>query len=440
MKKLLSLLLCACTCLSLVSCAPKEESGEKSGGSGSNGESKTLDVWLQKSFSEEANSLLQERFEEFGTKNNVEVNVEIYSSSNIKQKFSAAVEAKELPDIYMTQQVSSFPFLDADIFEDMSGLISTVEKNSGEFVIKDLCYLDDKAFMIPFYNSVQMMFYRKDLLKEAGYDAPPTTWDELRTIAKDVTEKTGVSGCGIGCGVNDEDGEGTLNYILWGNGGGLYQDGKLTAVGNEKLKETLNFYTELYNVDKSIPQSAITWDASGNNTAYMAGQVAMVFNTTTVVNALKKDGMEELRANTGVAPIPAGTEGRFLPSSNVGFAVCKTGNSDVAFSALEMIYDETWYRQYIDMVAPVCAPALKNCMDTETWSEGDNKIIADCVQYKTHYWSEPDYSLTALRVGTDVYNQKLLCQTLQKILANNVSVDDALEELQGEFDQITEKY
>ena len=401
---------------------------------------KTLNVWLIKSFSEQANALLQERFEQFGDVNGADVNVEIYSSADINKKFSAALEAKALPDICMTQQVSAYPYINSDVFVPMNDLIDEVEKNTGEFIIKNLCYVDDKAFMIPFYNSIQMLFYRKDLLKQAGYDAPPATWSEFREIARAVTEKTGVYGAGIGCGVNDEDGEAVMNYMLWGNGGGIYKDGKINIENNQLLKGVLENYVGMYTDDKSIPESAISWDASGNNTGYLAGQVAMVINTTTIINSLDEPGMEDLKSNTGVAEIPAGTEGRYLPGSNVGFSVCKTEQTDMAFAALRSIYDINWYNRYTEKVVPVCGPVLKRSLEEPVWDDEVNAQIAESLQYKTNYWSHPNYELGALMTSTAVYNQKLLCQTMQSILTQNVSIDAALKELQKTVDKIAAEY
>jgi len=196
----------------------------------------------------------------------------------------------------------------------------------------------------------------------------------------------------------------------------------------------------MYTVDKSIPESAISWDASGNNKGYLAGQVAMIVNTTSLISSLQEAGMEELKNNTGVAPIPAGTAGRFLPGSNVGFSICETGQTDMAFAALETIYDINWYNRYIEKVVPVCGPVLKKSLDDAIWNEETNRTIADSLKYKTHYWSNPNYELYALLASTDVYNQRFFCQAIQNILTKNVSIENALNELQTSIEKITANY
>ena len=51
-------------------------------------------------------------------------------------------------------------------------------------------------YSVPNCDANKVLVYRKDLLKAAGYDNPPTTWDELMTIAKACT-KDGVYGFGM---------------------------------------------------------------------------------------------------------------------------------------------------------------------------------------------------------------------------------------------------
>ncbi len=40
--------------------------------------------------------------------------------------------------------------------------------------------IDDRLYGVPWYVDTRLLFYRRDLLKEAGFDAPPRTWAEWR--------------------------------------------------------------------------------------------------------------------------------------------------------------------------------------------------------------------------------------------------------------------
>ena len=41
---------------------------------------------------------------------------------------------------------------------------------------------EGKAFGMPWYTDTGLLYYRKDLLQESGFDGPPKTWDELKQM------------------------------------------------------------------------------------------------------------------------------------------------------------------------------------------------------------------------------------------------------------------
>jgi trehalose/maltose transport system substrate-binding protein len=46
--------------------------------------------------------------------------------------------------------------------------------------------VDDKVVAIPYRADIGLLFYRTDLLRQYGYPEPPTTWDELETMARGI--------------------------------------------------------------------------------------------------------------------------------------------------------------------------------------------------------------------------------------------------------------
>jgi putative chitobiose transport system substrate-binding protein len=51
--------------------------------------------------------------------------------------------------------------------------------------------LNGKSFGIPWYLTTRLTIHNTDLLKQAGINNPPATYDELAQVAKQVKEKTG---------------------------------------------------------------------------------------------------------------------------------------------------------------------------------------------------------------------------------------------------------
>src|ERR687897_1250795 len=51
---------------------------------------------------------------------------------------------------------------------------------------------NDKPYGMPWYTDTGLLYYRKDLLKESGYEGPPKTWDELKKMTSKVLDESDV--------------------------------------------------------------------------------------------------------------------------------------------------------------------------------------------------------------------------------------------------------
>ena len=48
---------------------------------------------------------------------------------------------------------------------------------------------EGKFYAVPWINDTKFLFYNKKMLADAGFSAPPTTWDELVAQAKAIKDK-----------------------------------------------------------------------------------------------------------------------------------------------------------------------------------------------------------------------------------------------------------
>ncbi|WP_319531321.1 sugar ABC transporter substrate-binding protein [uncultured Cohaesibacter sp.] len=115
---------------------------------------------------------------------------------------------------------------------------------------------DGKIYAFPLWNSTQLLYYNRDLLKKAGIDALSTdqkdrlTWKELL----DLAAKTQKSGAKWGLLFQQVDRYYQLQPLFESNGAGsgLTGEGNLTPdVTNEKWIEAAQWYQDLYNKDIS---------------------------------------------------------------------------------------------------------------------------------------------------------------------------------------------
>src|SRR5919107_1065027 len=72
---------------------------------------------------------------------------------------------------------------------------------------------------IPWFTDAGMLYYRKDLLEQAGFSDPPETWDELKEMALKTAKDTGTKNGFVFQGMNYEGGVCNGCEYIWTHGG-----------------------------------------------------------------------------------------------------------------------------------------------------------------------------------------------------------------------------
>src|SRR5258707_13455513 len=99
-----------------------------------------------------------------------------------------------------------------------------------------------KVLSVPWVSDVRILFYRKDILAQAGISSPPKTWSEFY---KDAT-KLATRGSGQ-YGLYIPQWESALPVELqWQAGGSLHAKPGLTPFNTQAVKRAGDFYTRFY--------------------------------------------------------------------------------------------------------------------------------------------------------------------------------------------------
>jgi multiple sugar transport system substrate-binding protein len=385
-----------------------------------------LTAWILKTWSEETNKGLYDRMIEFGKANKVDITPVIINSSDISQKFNAAISSGMMPDVTFCMPFYLRIMEDKKLCLDITSVVKEIEKKSGKFYSAGLEYGKDKGknYAFPIYNETRVLFCRMDLLKAAGYDNPPKTWNELRTMAKAITNKEkGIYGFGDALALTD-DCENNQRTYLWSWGGQeVKPDSKTVAINSQQTIAMVRFFTDMLRVDKSMPETVVNWDDSGNNTAYISGQCAMVVNTPTILAALDKPELKHVLNNTKLAPIPAGPAGLTTYGNSVFYmASSKTKYPAQAKALLKYLMNKEWYSSWIKSAAPVNAPSLQDVANQPFFKQYPQDVCVAGVS-TGKYLGYPGKATLALNRA---YTERLLGNTYQNILINHLSVEDAV--------------
>jgi len=214
-------------------------------------------------------------------------------------KVGAAAGSHSLPDILASDVVYSPNYTKQGLFQDISADVKALPFYSS--IAKshlDVASYDGKIYAVPNKLDSSVLFYNKDLFKQAGLDPEkaPANFTEMLADARKITALGFdlAGNCG-GCGVY------TLFPYAWAAGEPvLSDDGKKVSIDTPAFKSIFGLYKQMSDeklVDSSDKaQDGSTWPAN-----FVAGKVGILPLGSPIVGDLLK----QTKFQWGVAPLMA---------------------------------------------------------------------------------------------------------------------------------------
>ncbi|GAB7191011.1 sugar ABC transporter substrate-binding protein [Kineococcus sp. NUM-3379] len=296
--------------------------GGGSGGAAASGSADTLRV-LDYYNSDPNAALWNDAIEACGEQIGMKIDREAVPGETLIQKVLQQASSRTLPDVLMldnpdVQQIASSGALAPldDLGVDSTGV--------AEGVLKASTYEGKLYALQPVTNTIAL-FYNKTVFEQAGL-APPTTWDELKTVAAALTE-----GDRYGFAMsNINTYEGTWQFLpfMWSNGG----DEK--DIATPETAAALQLVKDL--VDSgSLSKSSVNWSQADIADQFAAGNAAMMINGPWNFGTL--DAVKGLEY--GIVPIPAPTPGATVvsPFGGEAWTVPQTGDQEKQKKAAELV-------------------------------------------------------------------------------------------------------
>jgi len=220
------------------------------------------------------------------------------------QKITAAIISDTLPDLTFGYK-AEMALIKAGIFEPIDRFLTEEMKNS--YVKGSFEHTEYKGqyYGLPVWADLLVIYYRKDLFEEVGYDSFPRNWEELKECAKKLTV--------------DKNGDGEIDqWLLWADyssmflpayfgpylysNGGSWLNEELTRVeiDSPQAIEALEFYIDQalkYNIS-APPEKA----AKDTVAAFISGQIAAIGEYPWFKGAVRaKAGAEFMDKKVGIA-------------------------------------------------------------------------------------------------------------------------------------------
>ena len=258
-------------------------------------------------------------------------------------KLQTALPAGSGPDIFDAGS-NIAPILVAGQLIDPNPTAVDAQLKSGsysDYVVNYFTY-DGKTYGIPMLDgSLASLYYNKDLFTKAGLDpnTPPTTFDELMTDAKKLTEYDAngnitVSGLslrlsGQGSGIDEK-----FWFFLHNMGGDIIassDSGKTwhNDYNNEAGQKALKFY-----IDAVYKEHVTDQQVPSDSTAFEAGQAAMLLRESWVIGDIAKNSPN---LNYGVAPMPRDVRWDTLTQPNGVYVSKSSKNASLAWDYVQLL-------------------------------------------------------------------------------------------------------
>ena len=347
-------------------------------------------------------------------KANEGVKVEIVSVGwdELNSKIVSLYQAGDAPDIMLTGSRTLKQLATLGIAEDLSSHITDAFKKDRVESVLATGTVDGKQYGIPMAFSSRVLYYRSDLI-----ETPPTNWDELLSVAKDVHSKNpDIYGFSIPTDITSGTDE-LLNFI-YQNGGALVDDkGEVTFDTSENVA-TLE-YLKKFNDEKLVPD-VVSTAREDQATLFANGNLAMF-----VSGPWEKETLDKAadKSPYKVAILPAGKKQAetLVTDSYVISSISK--NKDLAWKFVEFMGQPEYQRPVSEAFG--WFPILKEEFNDERFKSEFMQPFAASIEYGI---SEPQVA------DWDSFNKAFLT-AVQKTLTGEMGAKEALDEAQSQVAQ-----
>ena len=381
---------------------------------------------------------------EWGEKNDTEVVVDNVGIPAINPTAAAEVSAKKGHDLFMF--LWPRPAYEEDVI-DHGEIYQECEKKYGKPI--DLAIKSTYNPKTKKYFGFSDMFvpdpinYRIDLFQQVGGNVD--SWDNIRKYGKMIKDKTGVP---VGIGQAAEiDTAMAMRAVLYAFGGGEQDEQGNIVLNSKQTVEAVKFVKALY--QETMTPEVLSWDASSNNRAMLAGKSSVVLNAISVTREGENKNMmvdgSPIADRIGLAKAAQGPARRMgLEHVMSNFVVWKFAeNIEGAKKFLvdlignfHRAYDASEYYNF--PCFPKQVPDLKETLanDKKGKPAGKYSVLADAQQWATNV-GFPGYANAAI---DEIYSTWVLNTMFGQASTGAMSPEDAVKEADAKCRKIWQKW
>jgi multiple sugar transport system substrate-binding protein len=209
---------------------------------------------------------------------NVEVIIDYVSYDALHDKITTAMASSPPAyDVFLVDDIWYAEFAKAGYIWDVSDKITDDMKNNIFEAAWDITVVDGKTYGLPWLLDQKYFYYNEEILNQAGFEAPPATWEEMVAQAKVIKEQGLVEYPIVWSWGQYEAAVCDWVTLLYGNGGALLDEAGNPVFNDEKGVATLTWMVQT--IDEGITNpSSVSYVEEDVRNVFSQGKAAFATN------------------------------------------------------------------------------------------------------------------------------------------------------------------
>lgn len=378
-----------------------------------------------------------DRFMEANPK--VNITIETFSWGDFYTKWTTGLASGNVPDMSTALPGHVVEMMDVDALVPVDDLIDEIGRDRFSEAALSEGEKDGACYSLPLYAHAQVMWYRKDLLEEAGLEVP-VTWAEFAEAAKALT-KDGVYGCSFPCGSGDLMGTRFLNFYVRSAGESLLTDDLQANLTSQAAIDGINYWVDIYK--NCSPQDSVNYVVLDQATLYYQGKTAFDFNSGFQIGGVESNS-PDLVDQIDCAPLPkinADDPDYGAETSNIPLVVWENSeHPEICKAFIKTLYETDTYVEFLEATPVGMLPSVSGITDTERYQANETvqkfsnavDVISNAMDMGTAIGFEHGPSVQAGLLTS----QGIIEGMFQDIITNGTDVETAAQAAEDELNAV----
>lgn len=305
-----------------------------------------------------------------------------------------------------------------------------LEENGDDYIFPiDAVTYDGEIMAMPWETRVWILWYRQDVLEEAGIELPDTLM-ELADVAGQLRAASGEEVIGLAIGFSEAslgaDFMEKFEPILWAYGGQLLdEDGNAAFAGPEGVQAMQLIY-DMVNTSKAMGRETLSMTADDVLTNIQAGTAYMAIEGSMRVGAARS--AEGIGANMATAPVPGLEPGVSLPALVAGQTLTIGANASNPDAAWQFIEYYLSFESQMGFAKASVMPVRASVFE-------DPEIAESPTGAELNAWRDytRDYGRMSRYPEDFPLLSEILVRAAQNIVFNDAPIEETLQQTADEY-------